>query len=156
MITIANKAAQVAFYFAFTQSYFSFLIFPAAFGFAAWVLLGHYSGIYAVVNTLWCVTFVEYWKKQESDLAMRWGVKGVSTIQEKRKEFKYEKVEKDRITGELVQVYPASKRLTRQALIIPFAVLAVLALGTIIVVCFGIEVFLSEVYNGPFKSGLAS
>lgn len=87
---------------------------------------------------------------------MRWGVKGVSAIQEKRKEFKYEKEATDPVTGELVQVYPASKRLARQSLIIPFAALAVLALGTIIVMCFAIEVFLSEVYNGPFKGGLVS
>lgn len=154
---IRNRFGEkVAFYFAFTQSYFAFLLFPAAFGISSWILLGHFSAIYAIVNSLWCVTFVEYWKHQEGDLAIRWGVKGVSAIQEKRREFKHEKEVKDPITGETVQVFPATTRLSRQLLQLPFAVFASLALGTIIAACFGIEIFLSEVYNGPFKSVLVS
>ncbi|KAL9130230.1 MAG: hypothetical protein Q9217_001523 [Psora testacea] len=150
---IRNRFGEkVAYYFAFTQSYFSFLLFPAAFGFSCWVLLGHFSSIYAIVNGLWCVIFIEYWKRQELDLGFRWGVKGVSTIQEKRREFQHEKETKDPVTGETVQIFPATKRLQRQLLQIPFAVLASLALGTVIATCFGIEIFLSEVYNGPFKN----
>ncbi|MCJ1334982.1 hypothetical protein MMC09_000248 [Bachmanniomyces sp. S44760] len=145
---------KIGFYFAFTQSYFAFLLFPAAFGFASWVLLGHFSPVYAVVNGLWCITFVEYWKHQEVDLGVRWNVKGVSSIQEKRKEFKHEKEVKDPITGETVQVFPATKRLSRQLLQIPFAIVACTALGGLIATCFGIEIFLSEVYNGPLKSYL--
>ncbi|CAF9940824.1 hypothetical protein IMSHALPRED_002181 [Imshaugia aleurites] len=150
---IRNRFGEkVAYYFAFTQSYFAFLLFPAAFGFSSWVLLGHFSSIYAIVNCLWSVVFIEYWKRQEVDLGVRWGVKGVSAIQEKRREFQYEKEVKDPITGETVQVFPATKRLYRQLLQLPFTVLASTALGIIIATCFGIEIFLSEVYNGPFKS----
>ncbi|KAL9073676.1 MAG: hypothetical protein Q9161_002714 [Pseudevernia consocians] len=150
---IRNRFGEkIAYYFAFTQSYFAFLIFPAAFGLSSWVMLGHFSSIYAVVNCLWSVVFIEYWKRQEVDLGVRWGVKGVSAIQEKRREFQHEKEINDPITGETVQVFPATKRLCRQLLQLPFAVLASLALGLIIATCFGIEIFLSEVYNGPFKS----
>ena len=152
---IRNRFGErVAYYFAFTQSYFAFLIFPAAFGFSSWVLLGHFSSIYAVINCLWSVVFIEYWKRQEVDLGVRWGVKGVSAIQERRKEFQHEKEAKDPITGEIVQIFPATKRLYRQLLQLPFAVFASLALGLIIATCFGIEIFLSEVYNGPFKGVL--
>ncbi|KAL8944025.1 MAG: hypothetical protein Q9216_000734 [Gyalolechia sp. 2 TL-2023] len=143
---------KIAYYFAFTQSYFTFLIFPAAFGFAAWVVLGYFSPVYAVVNGLWCVTFVEYWKRQEIDLGVRWGVKGVTAIQEKRRDFKHEKEVRDPVTGEIVQIFPATRRFGRQLLQIPFAILATLALGTLIATCFGIEIFLSEVYNGPGQS----
>ena len=152
---IRNRFGEkVAYYFAFTQSYFAFLIFPAAFGFSSWVLLGHFSSIYAIVNCLWSVVFIEYWKRQEVDLGVRWGVKGVSAIQERRKEFQHEREVKDPITGETVQIFPATKRLHRQLLQLPFAVFASLALGLIIATCFGIEIFLSEVYNGPFKGVL--
>lgn len=140
---------KIAYYFAFTQSYFSFLIFPAGFGFAAWVILGYFSPVYAMVNGLWCVTFVEYWKRQEIDLGVRWGVKGVTAIQEKRRDFKHEKEVKDPVTGEIVRIFPATKRFGRQLLQVPFAILATMALGTLIATCFGIEIFLSEVYNGP-------
>ena len=152
---IRNRFGEkIAYYFGFTQSYFSFLLFPAAFGLSCWVILGHFSPVYAVVNGLWCIVFIEYWKRQEVDLGIRWGVKGVSAIQEKRKEFKHEKEIQDPITGETVQIFPETKRLTRQLLQIPLAIIASVALGTIIATCFGIEIFLSEVYNAPFKSYL--
>ncbi len=98
------------------------------------------------------MAFVEYWKRQEVDLGVRWGVKGVSAIQEKRREFKHEKEIKDPITGETVQIFPTMQRLQRQLLQIPFAILASLALGSLIATCFGIEIFISEIYNGPGKS----
>ncbi|KAL2358667.1 calcium-activated chloride channel-domain-containing protein [Cryomyces antarcticus] len=145
---------KIAFYFAFTQSYFTFLLFPAAFGLSAWLLLGHFSSVYAIVNCLWCVIFVEYWKHQEVDLAVRWGVRGVSSIQTKRRDYKHEKETTDPVTGETVQVFPATKRLQRQLLQVPFAIGAVLILGTLIATCFGIEIFISEIYNGPLKSVL--
>ena len=144
----------MAFYFAFTQSYFAFLIFIAVFGLSSWVLLGPFSPVYAIVNTLWCVTFTEYWRRQEVDLGIKWGVRGISEIHEKRHDFKHEKEIKDPITGEKILVFPSSKRLLRQSLAVPFGILAMLALGTIIATCFGIEIFLSEVYSGPFKSFL--
>lgn len=120
------------------------------------MLLGYNSGLYALVNGLWCVTFVEYWKRQEIDLAVRWDVKGVSAISQKRKEFKHEKEVQDPVTGETLLVFPATTRLQRQLLQVPFAFLASVALGTLIATCFGIEIFLSEVYNGPLKSVLVS
>lgn len=84
------------------------------------------------------------------------GVKGVSAIQDKRHDFKHEKEIKDPVTGEIMRMFPAKKRLARQTLSIPFALLAAIALGTLIATCFGIEIFISEIYNGPFKSGLVS
>jgi anoctamin-10 len=147
---------RIAFYFAFLQSYFTFLAFPAAFGFSCWILLGHFSPIYAIVNCLWCIVFVEYWKKQEIDLAVQWGVRGVSKIQRKRPQFRYENTTKDPVTGEEVKVYPPLKRLARQVLQVPFAICAALILGGLIATCFGIEIFINEVYHGPFKGYLVS
>ncbi|KAI9836108.1 MAG: hypothetical protein M1819_001724 [Sarea resinae] len=145
---------KVAYYFAFLQTYFRFLIFPALIGFSSWVLLGHYSPVYAIINGLWGVVFVEYWKRQEVDLGVRWEVRGVSAVQTTRQDFKPEKEAKDPVTGEVVPTYPATKRLARQLLQIPFALVAALALGTIIATCFAIEIFISEIYNGPLKSYL--
>lgn len=116
--------------------------------------MGYFSPIYAVVNGLWCVVFVEWWKRQESDLAIRWGVRNVSAVQVKRREFEHEKIITDPITGETVQWFPARKRLQRQLLQVPFAIVSAIALGTLICTCYGIEIFISEVYNGPLKSVL--
>ncbi|GAB7351378.1 hypothetical protein MBLNU459_g2059t1 [Dothideomycetes sp. NU459] len=152
---IRNRLGEkIAYYFAFTQSYFTFLVFPAALGAAAWLMLGPFSPFYAIVSTLWCIVFTEYWKHQEIDLAVRWGVHGVSKIQTKRREFEHEKEATDPITGEKMQIFPATKRLQRQLLQVPFAIAAALVLGSLIATCFGIEIFISEVYDGPLKSVL--
>lgn len=147
---------KIAFYFAFMQAYFLFLVFPAAFGFGAWLVLGQFSWFYAIVNCLWSVTFFEYWKKKEVDLAVQWGVRGVSRIQLPRTQFKFEREAQDPVTGEIVKVYPPLKRLQRQLLQLPFAIVCLLVLGSLIISCFSIEIFISEVYNGPFKQYLVS
>lgn len=154
---IRNRLGEkIAFYFAFTQSYFTFLVFPAAFGLASWLFLGSFSPIYGLVSAVWCLVFTEYWRHQEKDLSVRWGVKGVSNIDTRKKDFQPDKTITDPVTGEQVGFFPASKRFQRQLLQIPFALAAAVSLGAVIATCFGIEVFISEVYNGPFKSFLVS
>lgn len=138
------------------QCYFRFLFFPAAFGFSCWLLLGSFSIIYTVVNALWCVIFIEYWKRQEEDLSCRWQTKGVSAVRERRREFKPEKEVYDESTGETRGTFPTVKRTCRQLLQVPFAVLVTVVLGLIIATCFAIEIFISEVYNGPLKTYLVS
>ncbi|OJD39909.1 plasma membrane channel protein [Diplodia corticola] len=150
---IRNRLGEkVAFYFAFTQSYFTFLIFPAAFGFASWLILGHFSPLYALVNALWCTVFTEWWKHQEYDLGVRWGVRGVSSIETTRRDFRHETEVQDPVTGETIRAFPVTKRFQRQLLQIPFALAAALILGSLIATCFGIEIFISEIYNGPLKT----
>jgi len=105
---------------------------------------------------LWCVVFVEYWRRQEVDFALRWQVKGVSILPTQRRGFKPEKEVRDEATGEMRPFFSWRKRLLRQLLQVPFALLAALSLGAIIATCFAIEIFISELYNGPFKSYLVS
>ena len=123
---------------------------------AAWAILGSFSAIYGIINTILCVGFIEYWKYQEEDLAIRWGTKGVSAIEIKRHDFAPEKSITDPVTGEDVQYFPTPKRLQRQLLQVPFALVAALALGTLIFSCFSIEIFINEIYDGPGKSVLVS
>ncbi|KAI1177446.1 DUF590-domain-containing protein [Nemania sp. FL0916] len=153
---LRNKFGEsVAFYFAFLQSYFAFQIFPAAFGFAAWLILGRYSWLYAFVNSLWSVVFFEWWKQKEVDLVVQWGVRNVSRIQHARTKFRWEHESPDPVTGELVKHYPPTKRLQTQLLQVPFALSCALILGALYIFCFGIEIFITQVYDGPFKSYLA-
>ena len=132
------------------------LIAIASFGASAYFLMGYFSPVYAVINSLFCICFVEYWKSQEFDLAVRWNVQGVSSIETKRHDFAAEKEIEDPVTGEKVRLFPGTKRLQRQALQLPFALLAALALGALIATCFAIEIFITEVYNGPGQSVLVN
>jgi hypothetical protein len=154
---IRNKFGEtVAFYFAFVQSYFKFLVFPAAAGFAAWMLLGQFSVFYALLSCLWSVVFFEYWKQREVDLAVQWGTRGVSSIQHQRPDFKWEYEVEDPVTGEPKKVYSPYLRFRTQALQIPFALACILVLGSLVVTCNSLEIFINEVYNGPFKQYLVS
>ncbi|RYP11361.1 hypothetical protein DL765_007791 [Monosporascus sp. GIB2] len=138
---------SVAFYFAFVQSYFTFLLCHAAFGFSAWLILGQYSWFYAIVNCLWTIFFFEWWKKKEVDLAVEWDVRGVSRIQLPRTQFRWDYEAEDPVTGERVKVYPPLKRFRTQLLQIPFALACFLLLGALYLFCFSIEIFLSEEFT---------
>lgn len=152
---IRNRfGAKVAYYFAFENTYFNFLIPPTIFGILAYFILGSFSPIYAAVQCLWSVVFVEWWKHQERDLALRWNVRGVSNIESKRHDFHPTKEVEDPATGETQLIFPWSERLKRQLLQLPFALAAALILGSLICLCFAIEIFIGEVYNGPGKSVL--
>lgn len=146
---------NVAFYFAFVQSYFRFLIFPSAIGFGAWMVLGQFSTLYALISCFWSVVFFEYWKQKEVDLAVQWGVRGVSNIQHPRPQFKWEYEAADTVTGEPVKVYDPTKRIKTQLLQIPFALVCVIVLGSLVVACNSLEVFINEVYSGGGKQYLA-
>lgn len=146
--------SQVAYYFAFIQCYSLFLIFPAAWGIICWLYFSPYSIAFALANCVWCIVFVEYWKMRETDLSLRWGVNGVRALKVNRVQYVWDKEVKDPITGEIKRVFSTRKQLLRQLLLIPFALVASLALGTLIVVTFALEVFISELYDGNLKGYL--
>jgi anoctamin-10 len=124
---------------------------PAGLGILVWLYLGPYSIVYGAVLCTWCIVFVEYWKIREADLSQRWDVKGVGRLKVNRKQYVWEKEVKDPISGEVKHVFPGWKQFARQMLLVPFASVASIALGALIVASFASEVFISEVYDGPFK-----
>ena len=126
----------------------------ASFGAAAYFVLPQYSLVFAVANCLWSVVFVEHWKRQEVDLAVRWNVRNVSQLQSKRAQFQPEGMREDLITGEVVKTYPAWKRFVKQFLQVPFALGASGILSALYASVFGLEILIAEVYSGPFKSVL--
>lgn len=142
---------KIALYFAFVQSYFLFLAFPAGFGFLAWLFLGQYSPFYALVNSLWCIVFVEYWRKKQKKLISRWGS---NECRYQTPEFHDESIVNDSSSRNKSQIFFSLKRLAKQLLQIPFGLAAIIGLGGLIAVCFGIEVFISEIYDGPIKKFL--
>ena len=154
VMALAHGFLQVAFYFAFMQSYSLFLIFPTLCGIVCWLYLGSYSLTFAVITCLWSIVFVEYWRMRETDLSLRWGVKGVTGIDVNRVQYFWEREIRDPITGERKQLYSNRKQLLRQLLLLPFVSVATVALGTLIVVIFAMEMFISEVYVGRFKGYL--
>lgn len=116
----------------------------------AWLWLPRYSLAYAILTSIWCTVFLEYWKIQEVDLSLRWNVKGIQGVKVNRPQFKYDSVFVDG-GGRKHYYFPRWKKVTRQLLQIPFLLFAFFALGVIIIAVFGIEVLISETYAGPYK-----
>lgn len=147
--------SKVAFYFAFMQTYFLFLFFPATIGVLTLQFLPKCSLSFAIVNLLGCVVFLEYWKIKQADLSMRWTVKGVGPIKVNRANFHYERTVVD-ASGRVRHYYPKWKAIMRQTLQVPFFLIALIGLGAIIMAVFAIEVVISEEYEGPWKRLLVS
>lgn len=142
--------SKVAFYFAFMQTYFLFLFFPAIVGVLTFQFLPKCSLTFAIVNLLGCVVFLEYWKIKQADLSMRWNVKGVGPIKVNRPNFHYETTVVE-ASGRIRHYYPKWKAIMRQILQLPFFLVALVVLGAIIMAVFAIEVIISEEYEGPWK-----
>lgn len=138
---------KVAFYYAFIQSYSLFLIAPSAFGALFWTFSDLYSPLFAVLVCLWGIVFVEYWKRSETDLSLRWNVKGIGEVKVSRPQYTWERESLDETTGKINRIFPTHKRLARQALFLPFAILAGLLLGTALVATFVLEALISDVYK---------
>ncbi|KAK9366695.1 calcium-activated chloride channel-domain-containing protein [Lipomyces kononenkoae] len=145
---------KIALYFAFLQYYFTRLLFPTVLGLLAFFFLPPYSPIFAIISCLWCCVFIESWKRREIELAVKWGVKGCSDLDTHRAAFKGESEREDPITGDLVRYYPPWKRVLKEFTAIPTALTAGLILIGIQAVVFVIEIFLSEIYDGPLKQYL--
>ncbi|THW39689.1 putative plasma membrane stress response protein [Aureobasidium pullulans] len=142
---------KVAFYYAFIQAYSLFLIAPATCGSLFWLFSTPYSVSFGVLTCIWGIVFVEWWKRQETDLSIRWNVKGVGALKVNRVQYDWEREEIDPVTAEVRKIFPAHKRLMRQLLFLPFAALAGLALGGMLVVTFFIEAIISDVYGSQLK-----
>lgn len=139
---------KVAFYYAFIQSYSMFLLVPSAVGVLSYLGLRSYSPLFSVLIGLWGIIFVEYWRRQETDLSLRWDVKGANTLKVDRPQYVWDEEHKDPITGEVERNFSTRKRLSRQALFLPFAILSGLALGTVLVITFVLEAWLKDVEAG--------
>ncbi|KAF2135221.1 uncharacterized protein K452DRAFT_323173 [Aplosporella prunicola CBS 121167] len=148
----AMFGSKVAFYFAFLQTYLIFLLFPAVTGILAWFFAPNYSLSYAVITSMWCIVFLEYWKLQQIDLGIRWNVKGVGALKVNRPTWKYEQKYLDPATGEVKYHFPRWKHVARQAIQIPFILAALVILGALIALVFAVEIVVSEVYDGPMKA----
>ncbi|KAJ5885421.1 Anoctamin/TMEM 16 [Penicillium taxi] len=142
---------RVAFYYEFIYCYSLALIVPTVLGIFSWIYLGPYSIIYGITLCIWCIVFVEYWKIRETDLSMRWGVKGVGGLKVDRAQYTWEREVQDPLTGQVTKVFPTWKQFLRQLLLVPLTSVAAVSLGSLILVKIASEVFIANFYNGSFK-----
>ncbi|KAI0242604.1 hypothetical protein L0F63_000357 [Massospora cicadina] len=96
--------AELAYYFAFIDFYFAWLLAPAAFGLIVYLFAGVSSVLYGILNLGWATVFLEAWSRRQTDLAVRWEVANASRVEKVRPEFRESSLVKDPVTGELKPV----------------------------------------------------
>lgn len=147
----AQFGERVAFYYAFIQSYSLFLVLPAGLGLLAWYFLRAYSTLFATVISIWSIVFAGYWRRQETDFAVRWDVRGVGALKQNRPQYWWDEEVIDPTTGEKQKKFSPVKRVRRQMLFLPFAALAGIALGTVLIATFALEAWMNDIYDGGLK-----
>lgn len=141
----------IALYFEFLRSYFISLSFPSILGLAAWFLKLEYSSIYSTLVLIWSISFVESWRLRERRLAVEWSSLDCRKVEKRRAQFAPDEIAIDRVTGDKVEIFPWWKRWTRILMTLPALFLYAGVLGLVITAIYSTEVFINEVYSGPFK-----
>ncbi|KAI3405861.2 hypothetical protein KGF56_001468 [Candida oxycetoniae] len=111
-----------------------------------------FSLYYTFVNLLWGTFFITFWHRREQYLTNLWGVQNSYLIEEHLSELaqinkKFEKrstyFHKDNSSG---------LRFIKELLFVPIALVFVAILISYQMGCFFIEIFLTDIYDGPGKS----
>lgn len=136
-----NFGSTYALYYNFVQNYVSSIGFIAAFGIVAWKYLGNFSFIYAVVNLL--IGLICYLRVYAGDKKCQkdWKLKNIT------------KTEIIRYSG--TDILPKWNVLLRKFFFLPITAFGASALFSVQFMCFLFEIFINEIYAGPFKSILA-
>lgn len=140
----AHFGTKVGFYFHFLNYYLNWMFPLIVFGVISNFIFGRFSVVFCIVNILWGVSFVVSWKWTSLQFAIKHKVVNVSQLDTV--------VETDE---EAFNNEPYYKILLREVVFTPVALLwgGILVLAQFL--CFGIEIFLTELYDGKFKSFLS-
>lgn len=136
-----NFGSKYAIYYNFVQAYVSSIGCISVFGIISWYFLGNFSLIYAIINLFIGLTCYLCIYASEKKLKNDWNLNNISKTETIR-------LEED-------DLIPKWKILLRQVCFIPITLSSATALFTTQFICFLIEIFLTEIYQGPFKSILA-
>lgn len=141
----------VAMYFAFLKHYILYLIPLSTLGAFAFSKSKTYSMSYTTINMICGVLFLLTWKRKERVLANYWGVQGSHKLEVCKSDIQTSKgASKD--NGAAGTVHRSEGiRFMKQWAFIPVALLFVAVLFTVQIICFVLEIFMSEIYDGPLK-----
>ncbi|CAH2354439.1 hypothetical protein CLIB1423_16S02696 [[Candida] railenensis] len=136
---------KVAFYFEFLKYYIAWLTIIASFGVVSTLKSrNRFSMTYTFLNLLWGILFISFWNRREKYLSNSWGVENSSLV------------EKNILKSSISTIPTLSNadgiRFLKQFAFVPIALLFVATLVTYQLGCFVLEIFLSEIYDGPGKS----
>jgi hypothetical protein len=107
---------KIGLYFGFVEHYTTWLIAPAVIGVPFQIAVfatGDYSApflpFFSVFIALWAVFMLEFWKRKEKTLAMKWGTLDFESNETDRPDFRGEII-KSFIDGSEIRYFPSKRR----------------------------------------------
>lgn len=142
---------QIALYFEFLKFYTLWLVFLGVFGLASYFKSKRsFLLTYTFVNLIWGVLFITFWNRRQKYLINFWGVQNSHWIEEH--DSALSKInEKTQANVSENRDNSSGVRYVKQLAFIPIALGFVSVLVAYQLGCFTIEIFLSEIYDGPGK-----
>lgn len=145
---------QVAFYFEFLKFYCVSLAILSVLGLVAFLRSKSYSLTYSFVNLIWGTSFWLLWKRRERYLANFWGVQNAHKIDEYNAELTSLNKDFEKVSSYKHRDRNEGIRFIKQIAFGPVALGFVAVLVSYQLGCFVLEIFLSEIYDGPGKTFL--
>lgn len=133
-----NFGTKYAIYYKFVQAYVSSIGCLALAGILAWFFLGNFSKIYAAINIFVGITCYLCVYATERKLSNDWKLKNINNTEV--------------VKLEDAELLPTWKTLLRQFCFIPITTGSAFGLFLTQFACFLVEIFITEIYQGPFKS----
>lgn len=152
---VEHFGQSTAFYFEFLKTYTVALVPLAVVGLISYFKRGHsYSLAYSFVSGIWSVLFLTFWKRRESYLANAWGVQNSHLVDQYAGELSAinDKYEEHSTYYHSMKENQAFKRFLKQVAFVPVALSYTAILVAVQLSCFVLEIFLTEIYDGPLKS----
>eukprot|EP01038_Epipyxis_sp_PR26KG_P010969 gene10969-14731_t len=154
---------KITMYYVFLSHYSYWLIGPSIIGFIFQLVVwgsGNYSSpvlpFFALIITLWTIIMLEYWKREQSSTALRWGMTDFEQTEQARPEFFGELIDSP-ITGEKILYFPSTSFYERVAfsnsVVASFIMLVVGVVACIYTIRFSLQ---AEPDVSPYASTIAS
>ncbi|OMH82659.1 hypothetical protein AX774_g3861 [Zancudomyces culisetae] len=144
---------EIAIYFGFLQHYLMMLAIPTVIGVIAFFFIDSFSIVVSITTMLWSIAFTETWERKQDDLATVWGLQGDIREKESRRiDFKPKTFGVDSATGEAVPEFSQLERWMRRAVGLPVMLLFLVAMAGLISAMFALQIFMEDMYDGPFSS----
>lgn len=153
--SIKNQyGTKVALYFEYLKYYTVWLSVLSVFGIVSTLKLkNRFSMTYTFINLLWGILFITFWNRRERYLSNIWGVENSHLVDEHYSELAKinEKGSSTASSSNFTKSNSGGVRFLKQLSFIPIALLFVATLVSYQLGCFVLEIFLSEIYDGPAK-----
>ncbi|MCP8717615.1 MAG: anoctamin [Asgard group archaeon] len=144
---------QIALYFEFIKHYSFWLVLLSILGLFSYVRQNQrFLMAYSITNLIWGAVFLSSWHRREQHLVNSWGVQNCHLIEDHNTELARVNEKYEEKSTYFHSNNSDGIRFFKQLAFIPIALGFTAVLVSYQLACFCIEIFLTDIYNGPGKS----